>query len=45
MLGQKINYKDVNPNEEKISKQILWNNSNIKQNVKKQSTKIGIVGA
>ena len=30
----KINYKDVNPNEENISKQILWNNSNIKQNEK-----------
>ena len=28
----KINYKDVNPEEENISKQILWNNSNIKRN-------------
>ena len=28
----KLNYKDVNPKEEFISKQILWNNSNIKRN-------------
>ena len=27
----KLNYKDVNPKEKNISKQILWNNSNIKR--------------